>query len=218
MKAQSERSGLVFAEGVLECLPDGFGFLRAPDANYLPGPDDIYISPSQIRRFNLKTGDTVAKDDVLVELETDKVAVEIRAEADGVMGAILAEEGDTVEVGAKLAEMGYRLSDEELAEAHRSHEERVEALFARGLIQGTAHAAIGQEAVAVGLDRGDALIRRKLRQKMEFILEDIATQSELMQADGIHPTAAAQPLIADVLQPFVEPLFASAGAGTGSGV
>jgi transcription termination factor Rho len=46
--------------GVLECLPDGFGFLRAPDYNYLPGPDDIYVSPSQIRRFNLRTGDTVA--------------------------------------------------------------------------------------------------------------------------------------------------------------
>ena len=50
----------MFAEGVLEILPDGFGFLRAPDANYLPGPDDIYVSPSQIRRFNLRTGDTIS--------------------------------------------------------------------------------------------------------------------------------------------------------------
>ena len=58
--AQTEQSGLVYGEGVLEILPDGFGFLRAPDYNYLPGPDDIYISPSQIRRFNLRTGDIVA--------------------------------------------------------------------------------------------------------------------------------------------------------------
>ena len=59
-QAQTERSGLIFSEGVLECLPDGFGFLRAPDYNYLPGPDDIYVSPSQIRRFDLRTGDTVS--------------------------------------------------------------------------------------------------------------------------------------------------------------
>ncbi len=58
--AQTEQSGFVYGEGVLEILPDGFGFLRAPDYNYLPGPDDIYISPSQIRRFNLRTGDVVA--------------------------------------------------------------------------------------------------------------------------------------------------------------
>src|SRR4029079_3550867 len=51
LQAQTEKSGLIFAEGVLECLPDGFGFLRAPEYNYLPGPDDIYVSPSQIRRF-----------------------------------------------------------------------------------------------------------------------------------------------------------------------
>ncbi len=56
----SAKNGAIFGEGVLEILPDGFGFLRAPDANYLPGPDDIYVSPSQIRRFNLKTGDTVS--------------------------------------------------------------------------------------------------------------------------------------------------------------
>ncbi len=58
--AQTEKSGLVYGEGVLETLPDGFGFLRAPDYNYLPGPDDIYVSPSQIRRFNLRTGDVVS--------------------------------------------------------------------------------------------------------------------------------------------------------------
>jgi len=60
MKAQSEQSGLVFAEGVLQILQDGYGFLRHPDYNYLPGPDDIYISPSQIKRFGLITGDTVS--------------------------------------------------------------------------------------------------------------------------------------------------------------
>src|SRR5512139_564568 len=60
LQAQTEKNGLIFGEGVLEILPDGFGFLRAPDYNYLPGPDDIYVSPSQIRRFNLRTGDTVS--------------------------------------------------------------------------------------------------------------------------------------------------------------
>lgn len=59
LEAQASRNGTVYSEGVLETLPDGFGFLRAPDYNYLPGPDDIYVSPSQIRRFNLRTGDTV---------------------------------------------------------------------------------------------------------------------------------------------------------------
>lgn len=59
LTAQSESNGNIYAEGVLECLPDGFGFLRAPDYNYLPGSDDIYVSPAQIRRFGLKTGDTV---------------------------------------------------------------------------------------------------------------------------------------------------------------
>jgi transcription termination factor Rho len=53
------KDGNIFGDGVLECLPDGFGFLRAPDYNYLPGPDDVYVSPSQIRRFNLRTGDNV---------------------------------------------------------------------------------------------------------------------------------------------------------------
>jgi transcription termination factor Rho len=60
LKAQTELSGFIFSEGVLEVLPDGFGFLRAPDYNYLPGPDDIYVSPSQIRKFDLHTGDTVS--------------------------------------------------------------------------------------------------------------------------------------------------------------
>jgi transcription termination factor Rho len=60
LKAQTEMSGFIFSEGVLEVLPDGFGFLRAPDYNYLPGPDDIYVSPSQIRKFDLQTGDTVS--------------------------------------------------------------------------------------------------------------------------------------------------------------
>ncbi len=60
LNATSAKNGAISGEGVLEILPDGFGFLRAPDANYLPGPDDIYVSPSQIRRFNLKTGDTVS--------------------------------------------------------------------------------------------------------------------------------------------------------------
>jgi transcription termination factor Rho len=60
LQAQAEKDGHIYGEGVLEILPDGFGFLRSPDYNYLPGPDDIYVSPSQIRRFNLRTGDTVA--------------------------------------------------------------------------------------------------------------------------------------------------------------
>ena len=60
LQAEIERTGLIFGEGTLEILPDGFGFLRAPNYNYLPGPDDIYVSPSQIRRFNLRTGDTVS--------------------------------------------------------------------------------------------------------------------------------------------------------------
>src|SRR6266536_5558341 len=60
LQAQTEKMGLIFSEGALECLPDGFGFLRAPEYNYLPGPDDIYVSPSQIRKFDLHTGDTVS--------------------------------------------------------------------------------------------------------------------------------------------------------------
>jgi transcription termination factor Rho len=60
LRSRAEKSGMLFSEGVLETLPDGFGFLRAPDYNYLPGPDDIYVSPSQIRKFDLHTGDTVS--------------------------------------------------------------------------------------------------------------------------------------------------------------
>src|SRR6201747_2262930 len=60
LQAQSEKEGHIFAEGVLEILPDGYGFLRSPDYNYLPGPDDMYVSPSQIRKFDLKTGDTIS--------------------------------------------------------------------------------------------------------------------------------------------------------------
>src|SRR5438045_653816 len=60
LQAQSEKEGHIFAESVLEILPDGYGFLRSPDYNYLPGPDDIYVSPSQIRKFDLKTGDTIS--------------------------------------------------------------------------------------------------------------------------------------------------------------
>lgn len=60
LEAQTKRKGKIFGEGVVEILPDGFGFLRAPSSNYLPGPDDIYVSPSQIRRFNMRTGDTIA--------------------------------------------------------------------------------------------------------------------------------------------------------------
>ena len=59
LQTQIEKNGLIYGEGTLEILPDGFGFLRSPDSNYLPGPDDIYVSPSQIRRFNLRTGDTI---------------------------------------------------------------------------------------------------------------------------------------------------------------
>lgn len=60
LQAQTKQNGVIYGEGVLETLPDGFGFLRSPDYNYLPGPDDIYVSPSQIRRFNMRTGDTIS--------------------------------------------------------------------------------------------------------------------------------------------------------------
>ena len=60
LQTQSEKQGHIFAEGVLEILPDGYGFLRSTDYNYLPGPDDIYVSPSQIRKFDLKTGDSIS--------------------------------------------------------------------------------------------------------------------------------------------------------------
>jgi transcription termination factor Rho len=60
LEANTEKDGLIFAEGVLEILEEGYGFLRSPDYNYLPGPDDIYVSPSQIKRFDLRTGDTIS--------------------------------------------------------------------------------------------------------------------------------------------------------------
>src|SRR5512136_2535641 len=60
LEAQTQQNGLIFAEGVLEILSEGYGFLRSPDYNYLPSPDDIYVSPSQIKRFDLRTGDTVS--------------------------------------------------------------------------------------------------------------------------------------------------------------
>src|SRR5512136_2492720 len=60
LEAQTQKNGLIFAEGVLEILPEGYGFLRSQDYNYLPGPDDIYVSPSQIRRFSLRTGDSIS--------------------------------------------------------------------------------------------------------------------------------------------------------------
>ncbi|MCK9233345.1 MAG: Rho termination factor N-terminal domain-containing protein, partial [Syntrophales bacterium] len=60
LQAEAEKNGVIYGAGVLEILPDGFGFLRAVDYNYLPSPDDIYISPSQIRRFSLRTGDTIS--------------------------------------------------------------------------------------------------------------------------------------------------------------
>ena len=60
LQAQSAKTGTMYGEGVLEVLDDGFGFLRASNYNYLPSPDDIYVSPSQIRKFNLRTGDTVS--------------------------------------------------------------------------------------------------------------------------------------------------------------
>ena len=59
LKQLAENDVSIYGDGVLEVLPDGFGFLRSPEANYLPGPDDIYVSPSQVRRFSLRTGDTV---------------------------------------------------------------------------------------------------------------------------------------------------------------
>src|SRR5678815_2648170 len=60
LEAQTKKNGLIFSRGVLQILPEGYGFLRSPDYNYLPGPDDIYVSPSQIKKFDLRTGDTVS--------------------------------------------------------------------------------------------------------------------------------------------------------------
>lgn len=80
LKAQTEKSGLIFAEGVLETLPEGFGFLRSPDYNYLPGPDDIYVSPSQIKKFDLRTGDTISGQ-VRLPKEGEKYFALIKIEA-----------------------------------------------------------------------------------------------------------------------------------------
>lgn len=80
IQAQTEKNGLIFGEGVLEILPDGFGFLRSPDYNYLPGPDDIYVSPSQIRRFNLRTGDTISGQ-VRPPKETERYFALLKVEA-----------------------------------------------------------------------------------------------------------------------------------------
>ncbi len=78
--AQTEKNGLIFGEGVLEILPDGFGFLRSPNYNYLPGPDDIYVSPSQIRRFSLTTGDIVSGQ-IRPPKETERYFALLRVEA-----------------------------------------------------------------------------------------------------------------------------------------
>ncbi len=80
LKAQTEKEGKIFAEGALETLPDGFGFLRAPDQNYLPGPDDIYVSPSQIRRFGLRTGDTI-KGQIRPPKETERYFALLKVES-----------------------------------------------------------------------------------------------------------------------------------------
>lgn len=80
LKAQAERKGLVFAQGVLEVLPEGYGFLRSPEGNYLPGPDDIYVSPSQINRFALITGDTISGQ-VRYPKEDEKYFALIKVEA-----------------------------------------------------------------------------------------------------------------------------------------
>jgi len=80
LQTQMEKNGLLFGEGTLETLPDGFGFLRSPSYNYLPGPDDIYVSPSQIRRFNLRTGDTVSGQ-VRQPKETERYLALLKVEA-----------------------------------------------------------------------------------------------------------------------------------------
>ena len=80
LQAQSEKEGHIFAEGVLEILPDGYGFLRSPDYNYLPGPDDIYVSPSQIRRFGLKTG-AIVQGQIRPPKENERYFALLRVEA-----------------------------------------------------------------------------------------------------------------------------------------
>lgn len=86
LEAKTEKTGLIFAEGVLDTLQEGYGFLRSPDYNYLPGPDDIYVSPSQIKRFDLRTGDTVSgqvrppktRKDILLFLKWKRSIMKIR--------------------------------------------------------------------------------------------------------------------------------------------
>ncbi len=80
LEAQTEKNGFIFAAGVLEILPEGYGFLRSPGYNYLPGPDDIYVSPSQIKRFDLRTGDTVSGQ-IRPPKETEKYFALLRVEA-----------------------------------------------------------------------------------------------------------------------------------------
>jgi transcription termination factor Rho len=80
LEAQTEKNGYIFAAGVLEILPEGYGFLRSPDYNYLPGPDDIYVSPSQIKRFDLRTGDTISGQ-IRPPKETEKYFALLRVEA-----------------------------------------------------------------------------------------------------------------------------------------
>ena len=106
LKAQTEQSGFIFSEGVLEVLPDGFGFLRAPDYNYLPGPDDIYVSPSQIRKFDLQTGDTVSGPDPAAEgrralLRADQGrGGQLRGARPGARQAVLREPDAALSAGA----------------------------------------------------------------------------------------------------------------------
>jgi len=80
LEAQTEKNGLIFAAGVLEILSEGYGFLRSPTYNYLPGPDDIYVSPSQIKKFDLRTGDTVSGQ-IRPPKETEKYFALLRVEA-----------------------------------------------------------------------------------------------------------------------------------------
>ena len=109
LKAQTEQSGFIFSEGVLEVLPDGFGFLRAPDYNYLPGPDDIYVSPSQIRKFDLQTGDTVSGPDPSAEgrralLRADQGrGGQLRGARSGARQAVLREPDAALSAGAAQA-------------------------------------------------------------------------------------------------------------------
>jgi transcription termination factor Rho len=91
LQTQAEKNGAIYGEGVLETLPDGFGFLRAVDYNYLPGPDDIYVSPSQIRRFSLRTGDTVSGE-VRPPKEGEKYFALLKVDSVNFEGADLAKD------------------------------------------------------------------------------------------------------------------------------